>query len=127
MHSDQDVSFPEIPEIARAPSANIAASYSTEHPVETKYPVETPVESEYPVETEHPVETKYPVDTPTYDAPVATGTGAPPSYGNETTSAPSYTAPPSATGTDVYEGAASRATVAGGALAGVLGLVAYLL
>jgi len=101
------------------------APVKTEHPVETKYPVETPIKSEYPVETGHPVET--PVDTPTYGAPVATGTGVPPSYGNETTSAPSYTAPPSATGTDVFEGAASRATVAGGALAGVLGLVAYLL
>jgi len=103
----------------------LTKTYSTEHPVKTEHPVESEYPVKTPVEPEHPVET--PVDTPTYGAPVATGTGVPPSYGNETTSAPSHTAPPSATGTDVYEGAASRATVAGGALAGVLGLVAYLL
>jgi hypothetical protein len=62
--------------------------------------------------------------------PTATGTGSGPSYGNGTsttgpTGGSSGPATPSAT--DVFEGAANRATVAGGALFGLLGVVAYLL
>ena len=61
-------------------------------------------------------------------APAGTGVIPSGSYGNATiaptagmpTSAPSSTAPP-------FEGAANRATVAGGALVGLLGVVAYLL
>jgi hypothetical protein len=71
------------------------------------------------------------IDDFTYTPPpvyTATGTGAPPSYGNDTTAAPTVPTGPAIPSTsDVYEGAANRATVAGGALAGLLGVVAYLL
>lgn len=81
-------------------------------------------------------------DSPTYPAGTAPGaagsTGGSSSggYGNSTgpaatggagsSSAPSSPASPSGTGAP-FEGSAGRATVAGGALAGVLGLVAALL
>jgi hypothetical protein len=59
--------------------------------------------------------------------PTATGTGSGPSYGNGTSTYPTGSGPASPSSTDVFEGAANRATVAGGALFGLLGVVAYLL
>jgi hypothetical protein len=60
-----------------------------------------------------------------------TGTPAhPTSYGNETTpTAPTYAASSAAPTAShpAFEGSANRATVAGGALAGLLGAVVYLL
>jgi len=71
-----------------------------------------------------------PVYTLSTSTPCPTGTGVPTSYGNATTaSAPTYAASSShpTASTPVYQGSANRATVAGGALAGLLGAVAFLL
>jgi len=76
-----------------------------------------------------PEETEPAGTAPAGSAPAPAGTGAVPSgYNNETTpsTSPSSPAAPSSTNPP-YEGSASRATVAGGALAGLLGVVAYLL
>jgi biotin carboxyl carrier protein len=51
-----------------------------------------------------------------------TGTGALPAPTNGTALQPAHP-----TGSEVFEGSANRATIAGGALAGLLGAVAYLL
>ena len=77
-----------------------------------------------------------PTPTPTEEAPehvpVPTGTPAVPTYSshNETNVAPTYaasSAPAAPSSSDVYTGAASRATVAGSALVGLLGAFAFLL
>lgn len=78
-----------------------------------------------------------PKPTPTEETPehvpVPTGTPAvPTTYGshNETKVAPTYapsSAPAAPSSSDVYTGAASRATVAGSALVGLLGAFAFLL
>ncbi|KAF8243879.1 hypothetical protein K440DRAFT_30933 [Wilcoxina mikolae CBS 423.85] len=68
--------------------------------------------------------------TESTSTPCPSGTGVPTHYGNATTaSAPTYAASSSTpkASTPAFEGSANRATVAGGALAGLLGVVAYLL
>ena len=111
-------------------------SYSTEYPIETECTTETSSEcttettsectetsSGYASETSECTETSSGHTMKTmskYPVPTATGVA------NKTTASPTYLSPVESS-TNVYEGAANRATVAGGALVGVLALAAYLL
>ena len=73
--------------------------------------------------TAEPTQAYAPVALPSAHAPVALPTGSGSGSGNATAPAPAPTAKP----TDVFEGGAGRASVAGGALAAVLGAIAMLL
>ena len=127
-------------------------SYSTEYPIETECTTETSSECTTETTSECTTETTSECTTETtsectetssgyasetsectetssghtmktmskYPVPTATGVA------NKTTASPTYLSPVESS-TNVYEGAANRATVAGGALVGVLALAAYLL